>query len=272
MKLMTVDKEFWMEEQFFKLPTYPCPECGNITLSAIESTFNTEQTGASIRGQNERYSEPEWIRERFASLLRCNNPNCAETAAISGLARVVETHGENPTYGYPEPQWAQVFIPKHIYPMPTIFSVIDECPLTIKEELSKSFSLFLFDSASSLNSLRMAVEAMMTDKKIKMTQLNNKNKKQPLPLHSRIEIFRQKNKNNEKVADLLLAVKWRGNVGSHKSNQQLTRRDVLEGYEIFEEAINLAYSTKRADILKSAKAITANKGKPTKKKPTKFEF
>jgi hypothetical protein len=55
-------------------------------------------------------------------------------------------------------------------------------------------------------------------------------------LHDRIELFRT---HRPAEADALLAAKWLGNAGAH--NEEVTRGDVFDMYDILERVLDLMY-------------------------------
>ncbi|TCP92760.1 uncharacterized protein DUF4145 [Sphingomonas sp. PP-CE-1A-559] len=79
-------------------------------------------------------------------------------------------------------------------------------------------------------------------------------------LDSRIKEFELKDPKN---AEILLAVKWLGNSGSHAGG--LTRDDVFDAFDMVELVLNNLYDTTTADIMAKVKAINNHKGpvKPT---------
>ncbi|WP_195911354.1 DUF4145 domain-containing protein [Streptomyces kaniharaensis] len=116
------------------------------------------------------------------------------------------------------------------------------------------------DPSSAANRLRSAAEALMDDQGIMRKGLDRKGKTTDLNLHSRIELFQKAKPNLKEVGDLLLAVKFIGNVGSHESI--LDMHSVLDGVEIFDQALTLLYDNSSRAILDKAAMITARKGKP----------
>lgn len=77
------------------------------------------------------------------------------------------------------------------------------------------------------------------------------------PLGRRIEEWRKQDATREGIADLVLAVKWLGNTGTH-DDSALTVDDVLEGARLLNEAFHRLYVS--PEITAAAAAINANKG------------
>ena len=116
------------------------------------------------------------------------------------------------------------------------------------------------DIGSSANRLRTAIEAFLNERKVPKTTTKN-GKRVPLNLHCRIIRFRIKNAD---AADSLEAVKWLGNVGSHANLDSLTIDDLLDGFELFEHAIERVYVRRAERLSKTAAKINKLKGKRPK--------
>ena len=77
------------------------------------------------------------------------------------------------------------------------------------------------------------VDAIMTDQGIETSIVSKKAKEVELTIHNRIELFEKK---NPEVAEMLMAIKWIGNEGSHEL-KGLTRENVVIAYEIIYHCI-----------------------------------
>ena len=82
-----------------------------------------------------------------------------------------------------------------------------------------------------------------------------------LSLHQRIERLPKKHAN---LKDLLFAIKWLGNAGSH-STRSITMDDVMDAYEIMDEVLGEVYPSKKRSARKIAKEINIKRG-PRKRK------
>lgn len=166
-------------------------------------------------------------------------------------------------FGRPPPNEADIeldveFVPRFFVEAPPIFSIPDQCPNVVIRELGQAFALVWADVGSSGNRLRSAVEALLDDQKVPRRKLNKtKRKMRPLNLHERINEFRKK---QPEAADLLEAVKWLGNAGSHASLMKLSWDDLLDGFELFEHVIDLIYVGRAEKMKRRAKKINKQKG------------
>jgi hypothetical protein len=90
----------------------------------------------------------------------------------------------------------------------------------------------------------------MDSKKIAKSYLDG-NKRKEYKLHNRIELFKT---SNPEEADSLMAIKWIGNSGSHKSDV-LTKDDILDGFEILDHVTTKLYETESKKIKKLREQI-----------------
>lgn len=212
------------------------------------------ETGPSLEAHADVDWGPEWVIERFAGLLVCQNTSCGELAAIGGHTRYM------PGRSWDEQNWVRELWPDFLTPGPPVFPIPAECPEAVADELRKAFDLYWSDRASSANRLRVAVESLLTDRKIKRYTVQN-NKRQYLSLHKRIMDFEQ---SQLEPAKQLLAIKWLGNTGSHAGLHDLGPKDVLEAFELFENVLELVYMKRQDRLMKIAKRVTKRKGRPQK--------
>lgn len=247
---MSIDREFWLRH-FFKenIPNWDCPRCNKGVLRPIEKSFRYEETiDSRVSNRDFRIHVSKYIDEdspaseaqfingftkyRYVVLLKCNNQDCSESVLSCGNGFIIEDcdldTGQIVDY--------VVFIPEYFQPAINIFSVSPKCPKEVENEIKSSFKLFFTDPSASANYVRKAIEAILTDKKIKRFTVNKKDKKVSVNLHNRILEFE---KSKPDIAKKLLAIKWLGNEGSH--TDRMTKNDVLDAYEFLEEVIDDLY-------------------------------
>jgi len=255
---MGVNRKHW-RPPFSKLPSWLCPECQSGTLALNGDSLKCEETGPSREAHDHEAWDPDWTVERFSGLLTCQNSSCGEIVAIGGKISYVEDHD----WEQQQHHWAQVFHPTFISPAPPIFALPDKCPEAVVDELSRAFALFWFDTGSCANRMRTAAEALLTDRRVPSTTINRMGSRARLSLHARIERFKQTAPDS---ADYLLAIKWLGNAGSHANLDELSRDDLLNGFELFEHVVERIYVKREEHLKKIAKGINSRKGKPVKKR------
>lgn len=267
---MSMDREFWLHSFVkYNIPNWNCPRCVIGVLRPVEKSFLYEETGdshKSNRGLQAYVSkyfeenfppsegnitvETEFPEYRYLVMLKCNNPVCLECVVSCGFGQVVEDY--NPETG--DDAQFEVFIPEYFYPSLNIFSVSEKCPQEVATEIKSSFKLFFADPSASANYVRKTVDAILTNKKIKRYSVNNKGRKVPVNLHSRIVEFE---KSKPDIAKKLLAIKWLGNEGSH--TDKMTKNDVLDAYEILEMVIDDLYVGHRKLVEKKIAKINKTK-------------
>ncbi|QRR00803.1 DUF4145 domain-containing protein [Dyadobacter sandarakinus] len=110
------------------------------------------------------------------------------------------------------------------------------------------------DTASCANKVRVVVEKMMDDLKIKKTYTSSRSRKS-YSLHQRIEFFKTK---YPQFADSVMAIKWIGNSGSH-NNDPINKNDILDAFEILNYVLADLYETHKKRIHRLTKTINKRK-------------
>jgi Domain of unknown function (DUF4145) len=255
--MMAIAGGLW-KVTFKIIPSWPCPSCQNSVIVLQKDSIHRLQTRRSITHQAEVHSEPTEIEERFSALMQCQNECCGQVVSIGGNVIHEEDHNDDLQIL----NWSVVFEPKLLLPAPKIFPIFDSCPDAVKIELERTFGLFWFDTGASANGLRSAIEALLNDLKIARTLINKKRKRDKLTLHARIQKLAIK---NCEAAELLMAIKWLGNTGSHLADSAIPRDELLKGIDLFHGVIEMIYEKRAARLMKIAKTITKRKGRLPKK-------
>lgn len=254
-----------MDRQLFKipfregsLPPWQCPKCGAGNLALVPKSFIKEEAAWSKRAHSHEAWEPEWIHYVYSCMLKCANAACAEVVVSVGTG-AEDWEGGYGADGLPEQVWFTLFHPKYFVPHLTIIEIPEATPRNVSDELNHSFDLFFANPASAANHVRIALEHIMTDLKVKRFG-TKKGRRYQLTLHSRVQLLPSK---YDHLKGLCLAVKWLGNAGSH-SNHEVTIDDVMDAYEIMEVVLSDLYDSK--DIEKLAKQVNKKKGPRRKRK------
>ncbi|RYG19797.1 MAG: DUF4145 domain-containing protein [Caulobacteraceae bacterium] len=260
---MAIELTQW-KKGFRNLPAWPCPTCATGRLTAPEKLTSIE-SGPSKKAHEHDAWEPEWIESRFIGMLKCNNSACEEICAISGYGGIDFDHEYDEEFGWTQ-VWVDYYHPIAISPSPPIFPVVPDWPEPVKKALQEAFGLFWSDLDSCANKLRAAVEALLNDRGVpNFTQPIKGKKRAQLNLHTRIERFKS---TEPIVAELLMAIKWIGNHGSH-AGEGLRREDILTSAELMEHALTELYKPAN-NAIKKALAINKKKGPvppPKRKRP-----
>lgn len=240
---MTFNRSFWLSSfSEIDFPDWPCPKCYKGILKPTENGFHYGESGdtseevINSRGSM-RLSDYAF---HYSVLLRCDN--CHEHVASGGRGFVDEfvllDDDDNLVFdasGNPETDFVKRFSPEFFCPPIHIFKISSKCPKSISKEIVSSFNLFFTDPSASANSVRKTVEAILTHQGVKRFH-NNNGKRKKIILHNRIQIYE---KTNPTVAQMLFAVKWIGNEGSHSG--EIKKNDLLDAYEILEIILGELY-------------------------------
>lgn len=248
---MTVDRSLYASS-FDTLPDWPCPTCRKGHLRSTEGSILRNETGPSKKARAKSHShswEPEDTETRFAGLLTCDFGNCGELVAILGDVLVTEyvDHDED---GEVTQQYGDRFRPRSLSPAPLPIAPPVDTPELVTGALREAAGLLWQSTEGAANQVRQAVEHLMDEQGV--------TKAAPpafKSLHSRIEEFKLTDETN---AEILLAIKWLGNSGSHAGG--LTRSDLFVAFDLIELALVNLYDTTTANLIAAARAINTNKG------------
>lgn len=189
--------------------------------------------------------------ERFSTLSRCNNPSCGYVVGAVGRVSFSESYSTLPN-GEWDVDVVPLFTPMAFWEAPPIIRVCVECPEDVDAQLKRSFPLYWIDRRACANAVRITVEILLTERGVPETTTDRHGKPVRINLHHRIEKFRAK---NQAAAELLLAIKMLGNVGSH--GDDVTMDDLLDAYEILDHVIDAIYSTRAIRAATLASGLTA---------------
>lgn len=204
-----------------EFPDLPCPACGSPSVYDRDSLIRYET--AASRPRYEEYV----VTCRFL----CNT--CREQIIMTGKG-----YNENTLWG-DEGYCSSnriFYTPLFFTPTVHLFVIPAGCPPDVRHEVVKSFSLFWHDIDSCVNKLRQALEWVVGGCATgRPASPAGKEKPVSEPtLHERIESFKKKNR---KVREMLEAVKWIGNKGSHAGHELLVN-EAWDAYELLEYALN----------------------------------
>ncbi|MFG2778229.1 DUF4145 domain-containing protein [Streptomyces prunicolor] len=232
-------------------PHVPCPTCTRGVLLPDRDSFVEEESVTSLSLRVHEVWEPEWIQGSFYCVLTCRKESCDHVRVIGEM-----TVGG----GRDDVQYEKFLTPIMFIPALPLLESRGFCPEEVKERVDAASKILWADPNAAANRIRAAVEALMDDRGVIRKKLNGAGKAVRLSLDNRIATFKKALPQYTDAADLLLAVKWIGNVGSHEDVLRIP--DVLEGVEFLDHALSLIYDTNRDDIKKRASEVTARQGRP----------
>ena len=249
-----ISEEILIKSSFHNLESlkFPCPTCITGTLTANSETLLRSESKESIDAQSHPEWEPEWINCRFSAILKCNN--CNDAVSVCGWTYTYYNMQYDPRTGSYKDVDYPVFNPLFFFPALKIFVVPSKCPENVRNEIEQAFSLFWNDFSACVNRLRTAIELIMDDQKVKKTSKNSKGQRVKLTLHRRIVEFNAKDKD---IGELLLALKWIGNTGSHVG--EIERQDLIHAFQLLEYSLIELYEKRTETLRRLSKKIIKSK-------------
>lgn len=191
------------------------------------------------------------VETRFVALLRCDNNDCKEVAAVAGIGKVVEV----PNWEAQDIDYEDAFTPLYVKPSPPLIQVPADCPDSVKAELKLAADAQWGDAGAAATHLRIAVERLLDARRIPKTKISKKQQRVRLSLHERIEAFE---KGRPEQGSALKAAKWLGNAGAHTG--ELSRDDIFDMFDIIEKVLDDIYGTHAKKLLKLVSAVNKAKG------------
>jgi hypothetical protein len=242
---MQIAQETSMHLSLTETSTFQCTDSQRACLTPAPETAGNRNALHGISSDNTEYSRSasefdDTEIHSFALKLICSNPNCGKVTIAIG--RVEAT----PIYDGDQRAHHIEFLPKFFYPPVHVLPIPDCTPLAVKQTLVESFAVYFFDPSAAANKLRQAVELFL-----KKYAPAPPNPTQDPKLHTLIETFKL---NNAALGELLMAVKWLGNDGSH-ANEKLTHADVENGYRVFFHVVTEHHQPAAQAAQASAKSI-----------------
>lgn len=236
------------------VPKWPCPKCVAGHLTLLPDSLVLRETHESEKERDHEAWDPGWIRYVFSCLFICSDQTCQEVISCCGEGKVAYSASFDEYNGLDESliNW---FTPKYFYPPLVMMDIPKDCPTEVRSHLVESFALFYADPGAALNSARAVLEAVLTNLGIKRFKLE-KGKRRLVNLHQRIELLPAK---LDDIKDLLIAIKWLGNAGSHDGVVP-TSGDVRNAYDLIEYALSEIYDANGNKLKKLAKKVNMKKG------------
>lgn len=229
-----------------------CPYClaGHVRF---EKPVEVEH-GESRLAHDHPAWDPEWIRGVFTASGACENPECGQPAVASGTYEV-DYAKDRPYNAYEEsgPPYSSYYTVRQVFPPLVLMRLPETTPAPIQEGVERAAAVLFTDAGLAATALRLVVEQFLTSEGIPATRPTGGF----ISADERIKTWKKAAAGRDRVADLLLAVKWIGNAGTH-SLSTLTVSEVLRGVEILDEAFHAQFVG--PDIDAQAKAVNAARG------------
>lgn len=188
--------------------------------------------------------EPDWIEERFAAMLQCDEKNCGEIVVIAGDTVMVPTYSQGfEEYLEPDGLYSSLCL-RSMFPAAPLFSIPKSLPTFLAKHLGLVFELFWHDLATCTSRLRLNVEMMLDDLKVP-----RKKKGKGLDLFHRIEEFETIFCDANNTASLK-ALRPIGNLGTH--GLVISKDALFDALDVYEDVLLEIYE-KKSDALNAIK-------------------
>jgi Domain of unknown function (DUF4145) len=233
-------------------PDMLCPSCSRGALTpAGEDAIRLVESAESRAAQDHSDWEPEWTNGHFQGELRCNRAGCRDSVlAVGRYSTVQDDNGE----------WSYEPAFRPMYFLPALLLIISDgrFPNSVVDMANEASAVLWTDPSSAANRVRSAVEQLLTLQKVPRSIITKNHKRQSLKLHDRITRFEKRQTKHAAAAELLKAVKWIGNDGSHGSG--LTACQVIDAAELLERALSLIYDKHERELAQKAARINKRRG------------
>jgi hypothetical protein len=189
----------------------------------------------------------------FVCQLKCTNSECHAIYFASGKWGKFDNLGTEISINYEGENCRRYFFPTSFVPILPLFSLTPGTPPSLTKSIQEAFSLYWLSPDACANAIRSSLECLLDAQNIPVPNGRN--------LHSRIEKFKTIDSRN---AEMLLAIKWIGNFGSHE--RELDRNDVLDAFDLLASVLlNLYPDTGQIQRLEHIKNSINTTGKPRSK-------
>lgn len=239
--------------------SFPCHRCKQGRLHFRWDTLAETESAAS-RQQREydpqRWSEFEY-QGVFSVHLACDHQDCREAVICSGQSFFDISYRRDERDGTPDAEYVLHIKPQLFTPPLAYITLPDTCPEAVRADLIAAFYLTPQSPSSAVNRIRVAIENLLNSFKIPKYEIVKK-KRKPLTLNQRIKKGSSKKAVLQELEEVIHAIKWIGNEGSH-ADRQLTMAHMETVYRLVEHVLQVIYRPED-NLMKIAGRITKNRG------------
>lgn len=234
---------------------WPRPACPSCQIGYIGFSAPAEDEGHDSASAHSHIAfEPEWISGTFVIRGQCENPDCQQAVHGTGDYRVdYSQKSSDGEFEYQGSSYSSYYTITHLHPPMLMMPIPKSAPDEVRDGVLRASRVLFADPGLASTALRATVERFLTAEGISATgsagQFRN--------AHERIKEWRDADASRPQVADLLFAVKWLGNAGTHEDSD-LTTIEVLDGARVLDEAFHRLFTG--PDIDAHAQTINAAKG------------
>jgi len=249
-----MDVKVWNKRFYYEnsILNWNCPRCNSKSLEILKDELIIKETQDSLEMQAKTdYWETEWSILNVSGQIQCRS--CQESLMFIGKGSYEENQYFDHEIEDCVTDYNLLITFLFIHPIVNIFNIPSSCPSLVRDKIVESFTVYWSDLESCANKIRISLEYLMDAFKVKKTLITKKGTRDSITLHKRIELFP-----NKEVRELLLAIKWIGNVGSH-SKTKLEILDILETYKVYENVLEKLYANEGKLIYRIAQQINKRK-------------
>lgn len=236
-----------------RTPDWTCPSCEKGILRIVKDSFKKEERRHSRNHSHDAW-EPEQIEYVYSCLLVCNNDACNEVVSNVGTGGVQYDEFEDENGDWNQSN-EERFQPSYFEPHLKLLIIPPACPQSIVAPLYDAFKLFFAAPSAASNSVRSAIEELLTELKVKRFVVTNGHRR-VVSLHQRIAILP---KRFGQLKEMLTAIKWLGNAGSH-GGSSISHDDVLDSFDLTEHVLTEIFAPKKKRLAAIAKKVNKKKG------------
>lgn len=238
-------------------PSIECPVCGNGHLTIAPKADGSRKADWRITKVTSSWSDwgdPTDIKGTFSADLLCSNTSdCGDSIHVSGDVAV--DYSDRYRHTSDEEPFETLLTVEWFHPSLRIVDVPDDVPGSVSVELDNVGALIWSNPDAALWSLRKAVEMLLSEQGIDRLKPDG----YPFSLNKRLEMFGAAHPQFSDVVEMLQAVRWVGNEGTHASGH--SGKGVLHVIKFVELALESLYSESGRDAaLAHARKINAAEG------------
>ncbi|NWC70363.1 DUF4145 domain-containing protein [Pseudomonas sp. P7758] len=232
-----------------EFPKYQCPTCRSGVL-VMDGELESNEIGETKKHSMEEWWDYEFSQLTFSCALSCMA--CSEKVFVVGTG-YIDLHYEQGSHEDDVYTSYQGFYkPEFFCPNLQFIDIPTATPKEVRQHLLTAFKLYFSDPGSSCNSMRCAVEHVVTSLGVPPLKSGEKF----YPLKERIDAIAP---GNEGVVILLNAIRWLGNSGSH-AVRDFQAADALHAFEILELLLEEVYEDRKRKIIDLAQAVNIRRG------------
>jgi hypothetical protein len=229
---------------------WQCPECNSL-MTLDRENFNEIESTRSVQGRAHPDWWIDWIEGHIFGTLICGKKSCLQEIAFYGKTTTEVV--SDPDTG--EPTGESLYSLEYFSPPLHIFNISKKVPPVLVTEIEAAFSLYWSDTLSCSNRIRTCVELIVDKFRIPRKTVKKPGKDPTyLSLQSRLNQLRPI---EPELVELMEAIKWTGNTGSHGS--KVTDEDLITGFELLNRIIEEVYDEKTKKLHEKAKKINERK-------------